>query len=119
MAAKPAFTTVLNISGGKKNYTFLPPHGVCMNAGQSITVIGELNDRLIPGWPYHTDKDRPPNRTKLQAITQAEAAKQLCVIRSKAPHRHEALTQAFSKLTTLGVIDPNYKELRCVEYSSS
>lgn len=103
---KVAYTTVINTSGGKKYFTFLPPHGVELDHLQSITYGGDIVERLIPGWPYHSDKDRPPNRTKKTALEKAKTEGQLLVIKSYSPVRHDYLTNQFRKITVLGIPDP-------------
>jgi hypothetical protein len=105
---KVAYTTVINISGGKKYFSFLPPHGIELDHLQSITYGGDILERLIPGWPYHSDKDRPPNRVKKTALEKAETDRQIKVIRSGSPVTHYHLTNAFRKISVLGIPDPYY-----------
>lgn len=103
---KIAYTTVINTSGGRKYFPFLPPHGIELDHLQSITYSGDIMERLIPGWPYHSDKDRPPHRVKKTALLKAESENQLKVIRSVSPVLHNSLTVAFRRIPVLGIPDP-------------
>ena len=107
--SKPAYTTVLNISGGGRLYSFLPPHGVDMIKNQSITYKGDLIERLIPSWPYHLDKDRPPNRMKMTSLRKAEQDKLLqIIVTSRQPIKCTKLTKAYASRRWLSKPDPNY-----------
>lgn len=105
---KVAYTTIINTSGGKKYFSFLPPHGIELDHLQSVTYGGDIIERLIPGWPYHSDKDRPPHRVKKTALEKAEAEGQIRVIKSIPPVIHNHLTNAFRKIPVLGIPDPYY-----------
>src|SRR5688572_21648783 len=100
---KAAYTTIINTSGGRKYYSFLPPHGLTLEDGQSLTFTGEIADRLVPGWPYNTDKRRPPNATKLKGLQDAEDRGELIIIRSPLPRRHKLLTEQFRRIDKLGM----------------
>lgn len=107
--AKIAYTTIINPSGGKRYFSFLPPHGIDIGPWQSISYIGDVNERFISSWPYHTDKNRKPNKGKVQALKQAHDSGELIVRYDEAICIHQELQQAFRKISTLGRIDPSYK----------
>jgi hypothetical protein len=104
---KIAYTTVINLCGGKKHFSFLPPHGVELEYNGAICYRGEINDRLIPSWPHHLDKDRPPHPMKLRAIAKAEQNHELLVIRSVKPIYDQKLTKLIKKHKRVGYPDPN------------
>jgi hypothetical protein len=96
-------TTVVNICGGEKHFSFLPPHGVTMSAKSGITYTGEIWKRLIPSWPYNVNKNRQPNPRKVTAIKQAVMSNQILLFESKKP-----------------ILDPNMTKLvklhKCLGY---
>ena len=108
-AISVAYTVIKNMLGIRKLFSFLPPHGIELKAGQTYTVIGDINTRLIPSWPWNKDPDRQPNPRKLKALKDAEMSHELVVTRVAKPHFHSALTSAFRKKPHLGFIDPGYK----------
>jgi len=95
---KAAFTTVINLSGDRKYFSFLPAHGLWLEPFQWYTVRGELTDRMIPSWPFHSDPKRPPNKRKLDALKKAEQEGELQIVRDLPVPRYAP----FRKLTYLG-----------------
>jgi hypothetical protein len=108
MSTKAVYTTIKNTSGGRKHYYFLPPHGLTLDPLESITFSGELIDRLIPSWPHHTDKYRPPNPRKVKALAEAERDGLIEIVRSlQSPARNKERTLALHRLKGVGTIDTN------------
>lgn len=108
---KPAYSVLVHLWGGTKYYSYLPPHGLELKPFQSITYVGEFNDRLISSWGYVDKaelKNRKPNRTKLAAIANAEKEGLIKITRFSAPQRNQQLTKEFYKLDSLGMKDPNH-----------
>lgn len=43
------YSTVKNVSGSTKKFTFLPPHGRELAAGEEFTVLGDIVEAVIRG----------------------------------------------------------------------
>lgn len=99
-------TSVTNTCGGRRLFAFLPPHGVELEDGETITYPGEITTRMIPSWPYHTDKKRPPNPRKVESLRKAEEAGDLLVLRQYPAKIHELTNQFRSR--PLGYVDPSW-----------
>lgn len=39
-------TLIRNTSGGTRNFSFLPPHGIRMAAGEEVSIVGDLVQAL-------------------------------------------------------------------------
>ncbi len=58
------YSTVKNVSGGTKKFTFLPPHGRELAAGEEFTVIGDIVEAVIRG-------ERVTSQRNLNALEEA------------------------------------------------
>jgi hypothetical protein len=92
------YTVVQNVSGKQVDCTFLPPHGRILEAGEQISVPGDIWDFLAH------------RRTKFLGLERALAAGVLVVISSPPQHMLDLVTNLVKvpKLTngTLGIADP-------------
>ena len=78
-------TTVKNNTGVSKVFSFLPPHGRRLAAGQWLTFTGHLTDIVANG-------DAIAGKRKLAALTAAIAAGQLLVLDTPNPVLYDGFT---------------------------
>lgn len=97
------YSTVKNISGGKKKFGFLPPHGQELDNNGTTTVFGNILDAVANGF------DRATSRRSVLAFEKALDTQQLEIIATPSPIVLSSNGQSYMlTLTglTLAVDDP-------------
>lgn len=72
------YTVVRNISGQRRRFSFLPPHGRVLDPNQEFSIIGSLTDAIAR-------LDVTPHRRKLKSFLKAVADGHLAVVRAPNP----------------------------------
>lgn len=103
------YTTVRNISGRTRRFTFLPPHGRELANNETFTVIGDIHTAVIRG-------DRGESRRNLNALERAlqGPVPTLEIVQTPSPILQDATTGETKMLRlnngTLGVVSPTYAQ---------
>lgn len=99
------YSTVKNVSGIKKKFTFLPPHGRELEAGEEFTILGDIVEAMIRG-------ERVTSQRQLNALEAAvrDDSPSLQIIKTPNPIIYDPVNQ-YSKMLvieggTLGYNDP-------------
>lgn len=72
------YTVVRNVSGQRRNFAFLPPHGRVLEPNGEFAILGSLTDAIARS-------DVTPHRRKLKAFAKAVADGHLIVVRAPNP----------------------------------
>ena len=97
------YSTVKNISGGKKTFGFLPPHGQSLVDDGTTTVFGNILDAVANGF------DRNTSRRSILAFESAIDNQLIEIISTPSPILKSSNGQSYMLTltgTTLSVDDP-------------
>jgi hypothetical protein len=72
------YTTIVNSSGSRNTFGFLPPHGRTLDAGEQFTIIGDLAGSVIRN-------NRAGGLRNLQALERAIEQGHLEIVHTPAP----------------------------------
>jgi hypothetical protein len=72
------YSTVKNLSGAQKLFSFLPPHGRTLQNLQEFTVFGDITEAIIR-------HGRDGGRANILALERAMARGDMVITKSKAP----------------------------------
>jgi hypothetical protein len=100
------YSTVRNVSGGRKIFGFLPPHGRELANNEEFTLFGNILDAVA----HFNGGDRTTSRRHVDAFAQAVSRGDLIVVHTPNPILEDATTHAVKMIRlnggALGVVDP-------------
>jgi len=88
------YTTVKNTSGARKKFTFLPPHGKELAAGEEYVLFGSLHDAVCGA-------DRAVARRNILALEKALQNGDLTVVHTPSPVLESKIAAQAPKVLTL------------------
>ncbi len=72
------FSTVKNISGAARTFSFLPPHGRKLAANEEFSMLGEVTEAVVR-------MDRVTSQRQLNALAASIAAGNLAILQTPSP----------------------------------
>lgn len=100
------FSSLRNVSGTRKTFSFLPPHGRVLEDGEEFTVFGNVHDAICNG-------DRLAGRRNILAFERAVNRGELIILHTAAPIFQDLGTGDAKQITctngTLASADPSWE----------
>lgn len=98
------YSTVVNRTGQRRHFGFLPPHGKTLEANEEYTVFGHIQEAVVK------DVERVTSKRHMVAFERAVENGDIDILATPAPILHDTVTHLSKMLKmtsgTLGTADP-------------